>query len=137
MIKTITKKFTFESSHRLYDGSLSDEENEKIFGKCFNKPGHGHSYKLYVTVSGKEKNGMIINFRDLKLLVNEYVIEVFDHHFINDLNCMENKITTCENMIEVIWGILNIKLIELTDGEVRLEKLQLYETEDSSSEMTR
>ena len=57
--KTITKIFSFDSSHRLDNPDLSEEENKKVFGKCNNLPSHGHSYKLFVTVSGEEENGMI------------------------------------------------------------------------------
>ena len=132
MKKTITKKFTFDSSHRLNNPDLSEEENIKVFGKCNNLPSHGHRFELFVTVSGEEKNGMIINFTDLKKIVNEKAIDIFDHHFINDLDCMKNKITTCEVIIEVIWKILeNI----LKEEDVKLEKLRLYETATSYVEV--
>ena len=134
MKKTITKEFKFDSSHRLNDPTLSDEENKKIFGKCNNLPSHGHSYKLFVTVSGKEKNGMIINFTELKEIVNEWVINIFDHHFINDLDCMQGKITTAENIISVIWELLN-KLLQ--NKGITLEKLQIFETDSSSCSLER
>ena len=95
-------------------------------------PSHGHSFELFVTVSGAEENGMIINFSDLKKIVNEEVIENFDHHFINDLDCMKNKVATCEIMIEVIWGILENSL---KGKKVKLEKLRLYETDTSYAEI--
>ena len=134
MKKTITKKFTFESSHRLIDTSLSEEENKRLYGKCYNYPNHGHSYKLFVTVSGKEKNGMIINFRDLKQIVNEEVIDVFDHHDLNELEYFDGIITTAENIIDTIWILLNHSLREVN---VTLEKLKLYETETSCCEVSR
>lgn len=132
MKKTITKEFKFDSSHRLNNPDLSGEENKKIFGKCNNLPSHGHTFRLFVTVSGEEKNGMIINFTDLKKIVNEKVIDIFDHHFINDLICMKGKITTCENIIEVIWGLLESPLKNVN---VRLTKLKLYETDTSCAEV--
>lgn len=66
----ITKRFTFESSHRLNDNKLSEKENKTIFGRCNNKPSHGHSYKMFVTVGSKHlNNGMVINFNELKKMV--------------------------------------------------------------------
>lgn len=128
MYKTITKEFSFDSSHRLIDKDLTKKENIKIFGKCYNPPSHGHNYVLHVTVSGEEKYGMIINFSKLKEIVNRYVIDIFDHHFINDLVCMKDMISTCEDMIDVIWDLLDKNLKK--EGVV-LEELKLYETPTS------
>ena len=73
----LTKIFHFEAAHALngYDG------------KCRNI--HGHSYELHVTVKGmplnkpgNPKNGMVIDFHDLKQIVNQEVVEKFDHSFI-------------------------------------------------------
>ncbi len=70
----ITKQFSFETGHALYGYD----------GKCKNV--HGHSYKLSVTVIGEPiadrsnvKFGMVIDFSDLKKIVREEVVEVFDH----------------------------------------------------------
>ncbi|MEE4259757.1 MAG: 6-carboxytetrahydropterin synthase QueD [Bacteroidales bacterium] len=73
----ITKEFKFEMAHALkgYDGP------------CQNI--HGHSYELKVTVSGNpifEKNnpklGMVMDFGDLKKIVKEAVVDVFDHALV-------------------------------------------------------
>lgn len=70
----ITKKFEFEAGHALYGYD----------GKCKNI--HGHSYKLWVTVIGSPiedsshvKNGMVIDFGDIKEIVNEHIIKEADH----------------------------------------------------------
>ena len=73
----LTKEFRFEGAHALtgYDG------------KC--RHIHGHSYILYVTVKGTPSNpdgtpksGMLIDFTDLKRIVNDHIIDVFDHSLI-------------------------------------------------------
>lgn len=73
----LTKVFHFEAAHALngYDG------------KCRNI--HGHSYELRVTVKGmpldepgNPKNGMVIDFHDLKQIVNQEVVDKLDHAFI-------------------------------------------------------
>jgi 6-pyruvoyltetrahydropterin/6-carboxytetrahydropterin synthase len=133
-MKTITKEFKFDSSHRLIDANLSVEENMNVFGKCYNAPSHGHTYKLFVTISGRETNGMIINFTDLKRIVNEKVIDIFDHHFINDVECMKDLITTCEVMVDIIWNLLET---ELKSQGVLLEEIKLYETETSFATRTK
>lgn len=70
----ITKQFSFETGHALYGYD----------GKCKNV--HGHSYKLSVTVIGvpisdrsNVKFGMVIDFGDLKKIVKEEIVDVFDH----------------------------------------------------------
>ncbi|MRN38411.1 6-carboxytetrahydropterin synthase QueD [Neisseria sp. N95_16] len=73
----ITKIFSFDSSHML-DGHD---------GKCQNL--HGHTYKLEITVSdgliqGGAKDGMVMDFTDLKAIVKQEIIDPFDHAFIYD-----------------------------------------------------
>ena len=77
----ITKKFNFETGHALFGYD----------GKCKNI--HGHSYKLFVTVSGQPisdntdpKFGMVIDFGDLKKIVNQEIVDVFDHATIFNKN---------------------------------------------------
>ncbi|CAH2326259.1 6-pyruvoyl tetrahydrobiopterin synthase [Pelobates cultripes] len=64
----ISRSMTFSACHRLHSNSLSDEENKRIFGKCNNPNGHGHNYKVIVTVRGKidPVTGMVMNLTDLK-----------------------------------------------------------------------
>ena len=77
----ITKKFSFETGHALYGYD----------GKCRNV--HGHSYKLSVTVIGEPitdpshvKYGMVIDFTDLKKIVKEEIVDVFDHATVFNKN---------------------------------------------------
>ena len=135
MTLTITKEFEFDSSHRLIDSKLNKKENQKVFGKCFNYPSHGHLYRLFVTVEGFHLfNGMTINFSNLKEIVNKKVIRIFDHNFINDLECMKGKISTCENMVLVIWNLLEW---DLAKENVVLREIKLYETPTSCATLTK
>ena len=77
----ITKQFSFEAGHALYGYD----------GKCKNL--HGHSYHLSVTVIGEPlkdnshvKYGMVIDFGDLKKIVNEEIVDVFDHSMVFNKN---------------------------------------------------
>lgn len=77
----ITKQFSFETGHALFGYD----------GKCRNV--HGHSYKLSVTVIGSPieekgavKLGMVIDFSDLKTIVKEEVVDVFDHATVFNKN---------------------------------------------------
>jgi 6-pyruvoyltetrahydropterin/6-carboxytetrahydropterin synthase len=77
----ITKQFNFETGHALYGYD----------GKCKNV--HGHSYKLSVTVIGipisdtnNVKYGMVIDFKDLKDIVESEIVDVFDHATVFNKN---------------------------------------------------
>lgn len=78
---SITRVESFSASHRLNSSLLSPEENRQIFGKCNNPNGHGHNYKLEVSIEGHVNplSGMIINLTDLKDLIKVAVLDVFDH----------------------------------------------------------
>ena len=91
----ICREFYFDAAHRL--------ENYK--GSCENL--HGHTYKLEVVVCGKQKeNGMIIDFNELKMIIQETVIEKLDHSNLNDLF----DTPTAENIAAWIYNRLRKEL---------------------------
>lgn len=138
----ITKQFTFETGHALYGYD----------GKCKNV--HGHSYKLSVTVIGTPitdssnvKYGMVIDFGDLKKIVKEDIVDVFDHATVFNKNTPHVELAkelsdrghhvllvdyqpTSENM--VIDFAAKIKN-RLPQG-IALYSLRLQETESSYAE---
>ena len=61
----ITRRERFSAAHKLVNKNISDSNNDKLFGKCYQL--HGHNYELFVTVTGKinTKTGMIIDLKDL------------------------------------------------------------------------
>lgn len=101
----ICREFYFDAAHLLPDYE----------GKCANL--HGHTYKLEVVVSGNVRdNGMVIDFGDLKKIVNRAVIAELDHVNLNDV--FDNP--TAENIVVWIFdslvkelpGIVRVKLWE-------------------------
>lgn len=123
----LTRIESFSSAHRLHSPFLTDEENREIFGKCNNPNGHGHNYKIEVTVKGKinQKTGMLINIQDLKTAINRSVMDVLDHKNLDkDIPYFKNMASTTENVAVFIWDSL---LNELPLGI--LHKIQIYETD--------
>ncbi len=137
----ITKEFNFEMAHVLWNYD----------GKCKNI--HGHSYKLFVTVraipiseSNNAKDGMVMDFGELKKIVNSKIIETHDHaiainnnsphkNLFNSEHSFElieykNYQPTCENMVVEFVNILKKELPE----KVELVNLKLYETATSHAE---
>lgn len=125
----VTKRLMFSSAHRLFNPQLSDDENQRIFGKCSFPGGHGHNYVLEVTVCGEvdEKTGMVINVNKLKGIVEKEIISRVDHKCLNtDVDFVKGMIPSVENMVVKIWGILKHKI---DDGE--LYEVKLFETKDN------
>ena len=137
----ITKIFHFEMAHAL----------EGYDGLCKNI--HGHSYTLRVTVFGmpiedskSPKEGMIIDFSDLKQIVKTFIISQYDHALvlnsktdiatINALRNHYNKIMvvnfqpTSERLLMEFAKILQ----EALPPNVNLHSLRLNETETSYAE---
>ena len=78
----LTRIESFSAAHRLNSAAILDPlENARIYGKCNNPNGHGHNYKLEVTVEGKVDpfTGMIINMTELKEIIKVKVLDLFDH----------------------------------------------------------
>lgn len=138
----ITKQFTFETGHALYGYD----------GKCKNV--HGHSYKLSVTVIGKPitdttnvKFGMVIDFGDLKKIVKEEIVDVFDHATVFNRNTPHIELAaelknrghhvilveyqpTSENMVIDFSKKIKHRLPD----SIQLHSLKLQETETSFAE---
>jgi 6-pyruvoyltetrahydropterin/6-carboxytetrahydropterin synthase len=137
----VTKEFPFEMAHVLWNYD----------GPCRNV--HGHSYRLFVTISGipednpdNPKNGMVIDFSDLKSIVKKEIVNVFDHSVVLS-NKVESEKTamfkkmfgnivlvgyqpTCENLVADFAG----RILPLLPSRVKLHSLKLYETATSFAE---
>lgn len=138
----ITKQFSFETGHALYGYD----------GKCKNV--HGHSYKLSVTVIGQPisdtsnvKYGMVIDFSDLKKIVKEEIVDIFDHATVFNKNTphieLANELKdrghhvilvdyqpTSENMVTDFAQKIKNRL----PLGIELHSLKLQETETSFAE---
>jgi len=115
---------------------------------------HGHSYKLFVTVKGNpikdldhHKNGMVVDFGDIKKIVKEEIVDIWDHAVLvngdsphkllgESLENQGHKVIfckyqpTCENMLYDIAAKIQSKL----PNHVQLAYLKLHETENSYGE---
>lgn len=128
----VTKCIEFSASHRLYNPVFSDEKNETVYDKCNNYYGHGHNYKLEITVAGipDPETGYVIDLKKLKKLLNESLILKVDHKHLNfDVDFLKGVIPTVENLAVIFWQILTDKI-----PSGKLHRIRLYETENSFTE---
>lgn len=104
----ITRKEAFSASHRLLNPKLSQEENEFLFGKCTNRNGHGHNYKVKVTLRGAldPKTSMVMHQGKLTAHLKA-VVEPLDHRNIDlDIPHFKYVMSTTENLSVYIWSEL-------------------------------
>lgn len=125
----------FSAAHRLARPDLSFEENTEIYGKCARPHGHGHNYQLEVTVKGEidSRTGMIVDLVALQKAIEDYVVEPFDHTFLNkDIAHFAEVVPTAENIAVYIGQLLQNPIRELG---AELHKIKLIESANNSCEI--
>jgi len=128
---SLTRRYRFAASHRLHSPTLSEVENERIYGKCNSPYGHGHNYAVEVTVSGPvdADTGMIANLGYLDPFVQREVIEAFDYKYLNeDVAEFQAIVPTTENVCREIYRRLAKFPV------ARLERVRIEETSKNSFE---
>lgn len=145
MSVVVTKEFSFDSAHQLVGHE----------GKCANI--HGHTYKLQVSVKntpsleqGATDEGFVIDFGDLKRIVNSVIVDPLDHAFIaqgneptlDAISLSRSKVqilgfrTTVENMAQYIcWRLIaeglpmhSVKMWETPTGSAEVFAKDLIQT---------
>ena len=117
----------FSAAHRLHREDWDEETNRRVFEKCNNPHGHGHTYGLEVTVEGEidPETGYVMDFGRLKRTVQNRVIEKLDRRHLNfDVDFLAGRNPTAENIVLGIWGELEGRL-----GPARLVRVALNETD--------
>jgi 6-pyruvoyltetrahydropterin/6-carboxytetrahydropterin synthase len=125
----------FSAAHRLALPHLSYEENCEIYGKCARPHGHGHNYHLEVTVKGDidPRTGMIVDLVALQTAIDDYVVEPFDHTFLNkDIAYFAEVVPTAENIAVHIRDLLQSPIQKLG---AQLHKVKLIESPNNSCEV--
>ncbi len=131
----LTIRTHFAAAHRLARPELTQQENEKIYGKCARPHGHGHNYFLDVTVRGKidARTGMICDLFSLQKLVDDLVVEPFDHTFLNkDIPHFIDCVPTAEN---IALHISDLLIEPIRDIGVNLHKIRLQESPNNAAEV--
>lgn len=126
----LERRFRFSASHLYRRPDWSEEENRARFGKCANLPGHGHNYRLFVTVEGEvdPRTGFIVDLGILDNTVTAKVVDSLDHQHLNSALPEfgeGGKIPSSENLI--LWILTQLQ-------DLPVVKLRLEEDEDLAAE---
>lgn len=127
----ITRRERFNAAHKLSRVDWSEEKNAAIFGKCSNKNWHGHNYELFVTVKGEinPETGFVIDLKELKNIIRQYVTEPLDHRNINlDVPFMHAKMASTEVLAVSIFEQLKMPIEQ---KGIQLHSVKLCETENN------
>lgn len=131
----LTRRATFSASHFYWNDAWSAEENERVFGRCANRHGHGHNYTLEVTLAGEPDptTGFVVDLKWLKDVIEERVLSAFDHRHLN-LEVLEfkSRIPTTENIAIAAWKRLEPALA--SSQSARLKRVRVYETPEIFAE---
>ena len=124
---TVCRKEHFNAAHRLHNPAWSEEQNQRVFGKCNNPNYHGHNYELIVRLTGETdpETGYVYDMKRLSDLIKREILDTFDHRNLNlDTEEFRQLNPTAENIAVVIWERLRQHL----DAQLALS-VTLYETE--------
>jgi 6-pyruvoyltetrahydropterin/6-carboxytetrahydropterin synthase len=132
---SLERRYRFSASHLYRRPDWSEEENRARFGKCANLPGHGHNYRLFVTVRGEvdPATGFLVDLGRLDALVAGRVLERLDHQHLNAALPEFGEggaIPSSENLVRWIHG----QLVDALPEGVELAGLRLEEDEDLAAE---
>jgi 6-pyruvoyltetrahydropterin/6-carboxytetrahydropterin synthase len=127
----VSRRESFNAAHQLHDPDKSDEENERLFGKCANL--HGHNYVLEVVVAGEVEpdTGYVLDLKQLSDVIHRRVIQDVDHSNLNtDVPWLQGRIPTAENLALAFWERIRS---ELPEGLLRT--VRLWETDKNWAEV--
>jgi 6-pyruvoyltetrahydropterin/6-carboxytetrahydropterin synthase len=119
----VIRREHFNAAHRLYRKDWNDDQNTATFGKCSLPHFHGHNYELEIKVVGEidPATGFVMDLKQLSDLVNEKVLEKFDHKNLNvDTEEFRLLNPTAENIAVVIYELLRPHVQPSLDLFIRL-----------------
>jgi 6-pyruvoyltetrahydropterin/6-carboxytetrahydropterin synthase len=132
---SLERRYRFSASHLYRRPDWNEEENRARFGKCAIQPGHGHNYKLYVTVRSEidPATGFVVDLGQLDALIQERVVERLDHQHLNSALpefAAGREIPSSENLVR--W--IHRQLVDGLPAGTEIARLRLEEDEDLAAE---
>lgn len=127
-IAFLTRSVQFAAAHRYYRPDWTEARNREVFGPCSNPHGHGHMYRVEVTVRAPidPVTGFSADLADLDRILHDEVSLPLDHQHLNHAvpDFAEGRaIPTCENILRWLWPRIDARIRE----PQRLHALRLHE----------
>jgi len=136
----LSKRYRFFASHRLHSEALTEEENQRTFGKCNNPHGHGHNYEVEITVAGDVDpvTGRVVDIRALDGIAEKTILKPLAYRNLNqEVAAFQKIVPTTENLGVELYSRLRSSWAGTfgTDGP-RLEMVRIWETDRNICEIT-
>lgn len=131
----VTRSYQFSAAHRLHNPRFSLADNARMYGRCNNPSGHGHTYRLEVTIRGpiSPETGWVEDGPALDAVIRRQVLRTFDGASLDLLiTPADGPTSTTEVLASLLWRILDRAL-----PAGRLCRLRLEETPNNSFELDR
>ncbi|KAH7344454.1 6-pyruvoyl tetrahydrobiopterin synthase [Rhizoctonia solani] len=128
----LSRTFNISAAHRLHSIYLSDEDNIKLYGPCNRQYGHGHNYKITVSLVGRvdPHTGMVVNLRVLKSIAQQYVADLLDHRNLDiEVDYFVKRPSTTENLAVLVWQQMHLGLKDTGLPESLLDNVTIEETD--------
>jgi 6-pyruvoyltetrahydropterin/6-carboxytetrahydropterin synthase len=127
----LTRRVRFAAAHRYHRPDWSEQKNRQVFGACNNPHGHGHNYRLEVTVQAPvdEATGFSMDLMELDRILADEVVAPLDHQHLNFAvpEFADGRlIPTCENIAALLWPRIAGRL----PASAKLHRLRLHEDDD-------
>jgi len=130
-----THTIRFAAAHRMDNPRFSPEENRRLYGRCNHASGHGHTYRVAVTLRGpiSEETGRLEDRDRLRDAIRACVLDRFDHANLDELITPADGVTSTT---EVVTGLL-WRLLDQALPPGRLIRLRVEETPNNFFELDR
>jgi 6-pyruvoyltetrahydropterin/6-carboxytetrahydropterin synthase len=131
---TLNRVYEFSSAHRLHSNGLDEDENIKIYDKCNNLNGHGHDYRLEVSLKGvpEKETGRILSLSEFDSRVQK-ILDQLDHkHLDKEVEYFRKNLSSGEIIIQYLWQEL-----EKQFPDEMLYHIKLWETNNNYFEFGR
>ncbi|EGF76660.1 hypothetical protein BATDEDRAFT_28226 [Batrachochytrium dendrobatidis JAM81] len=128
----VTRAINFSAAHRMHSKAMTNEENVALYGKCNHVNGHGHNYRVEVSIKGKIDpiTGMVLNLTDLKECMSRSIMDTLDHRNVDlDVPYFQDKVSTAEMITVYIWEQM-LKYLPVSKT-CSLYEVKLYETNNN------
>lgn len=134
-VSRLTRRVAFHARHRMALPDWSDGEAEARYGWTARRPGHGHLYRVAVTVGGTPDpdTGALLDLAAFDALLHDQVIAPLTGQHLNeavDEFARGDALPTCEALAAVIWRRLAPHLA----AGLRLERVVVAEDDTLEGE---
>src|SRR6185295_4109001 len=128
----VTRSYGFPAAHVLRSAALTEAENHRIYGKCANPAGHGHDYRIEVSLAGPidARTGSIFPLGRLDAIVQERVLDRLSHRLLNDDPWFAAAVPTAEQIALTLER--ELRPVVAAESTARVVRVRVVETRRNS-----